>query len=158
MANNQNIAISDLERGKFRPDATQVDSTIQSYNTAPLQYRDPDTGDIEEVNGSGGSINVTGDITLGGKTAPNSRTISLPLAATEYSIAFPTNCVQFSVSNQGVGGAIFQVSWSSGGTATNFFSLRPGMFYEETGIIATNLTLYIRSDKPGAEVHVIEWT
>jgi hypothetical protein len=159
---------------KFSLYATAVTSTASDIDSAlirdgedytdpedkaiPVAYLDEETGQLFFVRGENGAIKVTGTVTAlaGGKTTPNSRVVTLANAATEYPIVFPTNCVSFCVSNEAVN--VIKASWQSGQTTTNYFTIKPGQIYEESGLVATNLTLYVQSNNANAKLNIVEWT
>lgn len=160
---------------KFSVYATAVTSTASDIDSAlirdgedytdpedkamPVAYLDEDTQQLFFVRGENGALKVTGTVTAlaGGKGVPASRVITLANAATEYSIAFPTNCVAFCLTNENTN-VRFQASWQSGESASNFFTIKPGQTYREEGLVANSLTLYIQSNKPSAKITIVEWT
>jgi hypothetical protein len=160
---------------KFSLYATAVTSTASDIDSAlirdgedytdpedkaiPVAYLDEATQKLFFVRGENGALKVTGTVTAlaGGKGTPNSRIVDLPLDETEYAIAFPTNCVSFCVSNEATNVRI-KASWKSGETSTNYFTIKPGQIYQESGLVAPNLTLYVQSNKPNAKLNIVEWT
>lgn len=135
------------------------DYTDPEDKAIPIAYLDESTDQLFFVKGENGAIKVTGTVTAlaGGKSSPTSRIFNMPLANTEYSIAFATNTKSFCLSNE-TGFATIQASWQSGESNSQFFSIKPGQNYSESGIIANSLTIYVRSNKADTDLTIIEWT
>jgi len=142
---------SDIDSALIRDGEDYTDPEDQAM---PVAYLDEATQQLFFVRGKDGAIRVTG---TGTKGLPNSRVVTLATAATEYSIVFPANCVSFCVSNENTN-CKFQASWQIGESATNFFSIKPGQTYREDSLIATNLILYIQSNKDNSKLTIVEWT
>jgi hypothetical protein len=91
------------------------------------------------------------------KVTPSIQTLSLPLAATEYSIALTPGCVEFKIKARG--SAQLRVGFSAGSTISNdYITVPPGAVYSEGSLANLGLTLYVWSARPGEVVELLCWT
>ena len=89
-------------------------------------------------------------------STPFSDNFSMPLANTEYAYAFPDNTRRFMIQNRNVG--IIKLSYTSGESGTNYFSLSGGVVYSERNIETTTITLYLQSPSANQLLEVISWS
>lgn len=79
----------------------------------------------------------------------------LPLANTEYSHTFLDGTRRFTLKNRGSG--LLKLSYVSGQSGVEWFSIEPGTTYGEEDIRTVSLTLYIQSPSAAQTLEILSW-
>jgi hypothetical protein len=108
-----------------------------------------DGTDLMAVNADG-SINV--NIAVAG--VPAITNVSIPLANTEYTIAFPANVRSFYIKLR-KGAAKF--AFTSGQSGSNYLSIYKGSNFALDNIKSNGLSLYIQSNTASDTLEVLTW-
>jgi len=119
---------------------------------------DSASGDnIAIVDSDGNELNVNPDgslnITLSGIEVPNIQNIDIVSANTEQSYTFPNNTKKFAIGARG--NSKLQFSYTS--MSSTFVTIYPGNNYEESGIVASSITIYFQGNKAGDKLEVLSW-
>lgn len=140
--------------------------TIDAQIAVALSHLDgnPDSGDVADsvrigdgtyelkVN-SDGSINVR----LARVTTPNIENINIPSANTEQSFTFPTETARYRFKIRD-GKAKARISYVSGESGTNFWTVERGAFYEENEVDASGgLTIYFQTTHGNVVAEIQYW-
>lgn len=89
-------------------------------------------------------------------SAPTVANVTLALAATEYSYAFPAGTKRFFAKNRENGS--IQISYSVGTSGTNYATIDVGGYYTEENISpSVSLTLYFQSPSAAQLLEIISW-
>lgn len=99
-----------------------------------------------------GSIKVV----FAGVSTPLIQNIPIAAANTQYSVSLPASTRRFHFKNRGLGK--LQVSFITGQTNTNFFTLHAGAVYSEENVsLSSTLTLFFQSSLAGQTVELLRW-
>lgn len=141
--------------GDVAINATNLHLEVQLSDggTDPDVVRIGDGTDELAINADG-SINVLASI--GGASTPTIQVLTVAIANTEQSYAFPANTKQFKLQTRS-GGKI-KYSFSAGTSGTNYLTLWPGSFNSEDGLDVTGLSVYYQSPVVGSVVEVLSWS
>lgn len=97
-----------------------------------------------------------GNVTsVGSKATPVVVNLSLTLANTEYSQAFPGGTKSITMRCRGVG--LIQYAWISTESGSNFMTIYPGEVREFEDLNAT-ITLYVQSPSSAQVLEIEYWT
>ena len=88
-------------------------------------------------------------------TTPTILNVSIPVANTEVSQALPANTKHFIIRSRNKGK--LQVSFTSGQSGSNFFTIPAGSSYEDENFY-TSLTIYFQSSKAGDILEIIAYS
>ena len=89
-------------------------------------------------------------------TTPQITIVSMPVAATEYSIALPAGCRQFQIKLRS--SASLQVAYVSGQSGISYITVPRHCFYAESDIkLDGTVTLYVQSPIALQELEVLAW-
>ena len=105
---------------------------------------------------SGTPNQSTTNVNITGVTTSDIQNVTIAVANTEQSIVLPANTKRFRVCVRG--SAKLQIAYTATESGTNYISVWPGAFYEETGLDIANLTLYVQASASGEIVEVVSWS
>lgn len=135
---------------KINPDGS-IDSNVK------VDALDGDNIAIKDSDGNELKINPTGSINVGGYSTPDIQNISIVAANTEYQFTIPATTKKFSIKARN--NSKLQICFVSGQSGTNFKTIFPGSYYEETGLdMTTALTIYFRGNKAADVLEVSSWS
>lgn len=104
-----------------------------------------------DVNVLGGSISITV-----GKDVPAIYNLTSPAIGTEFSQALSSGTKSFLIRVRGTSGAELQMGFSSG--FTNYVTIPRGNSFKEDGLDLTSTTIYLKCNKAGETIEILEWT
>lgn len=81
--------------------------------------------------------------------------ITLATATTEYTITIPANSKRFTLKTRN--NSILKVSYTSGQSGINYFTIGYGVCYTEDSLDGSSLTLYLQSSKDSTIIEVLSW-
>ena len=84
--------------------------------------------------------------------------ISVPgTANTEFSYDIPEATKKFTIRTRSR--SQLQITYTSGGSGTEYFTIRPGFIYEEKNLsLDSDLTIFMQSNKIGDTVELLLWS
>jgi hypothetical protein len=126
------------------PDAGDVADSVQVGDGTEILEINPD-----------GSINVN-VIGLSSASTPSIVNIPVPNANTEVSYTLTDDTVRFKFRVRD-SGAKAKVSYTSGQSGTNYWTVNRGSVYEEDGLDITGKTLYFQLSKANQVVEIMYW-
>lgn len=88
-------------------------------------------------------------------TNPTIYNKAVATANTEVSQVLSSNVKRFLVRCRE--SATLKLAYNSGESGTKFITLKPHTVYNEEGLNATSLTLFLQSDVAGVTVEIVEW-
>jgi hypothetical protein len=100
----------------------------------------------------GGTITVD----LNPAKTPTIYNLAIPLANTEASQLLSDNTKSILIRARI--GATLRLSFSPGGTNTNWITIPPGATYSENNLSLQTTTIYLQSSKPSQVIEILEWT
>ena len=104
-----------------------------------------------------GALAGTLDISALTVTTPVIANQTITSANTEYSYALPANTKRFKIQNRNEG--LIKLSYTSGQSGTNYWTIFPGQQYDGENISNTaTLTLYYQSTKAAQLLEVVSWS
>lgn len=89
-------------------------------------------------------------------TTPTIFNVTATLANTEYSQALPSDTKKLLLRCRGL--SRIQFSFASGGTNTNYITIRPGTVYSVEGLSLSSSTIYFETSLAGQVVEILTWT
>jgi len=90
-------------------------------------------------------------------SVPKAIRISVPLANTEYSYTFTTATRRFKFRVE-AGGAKARIAWATGDTATDYWDVSAGSYYEDQDLdLTAGVTIYYRLTKSNQTVQIQYW-
>lgn len=95
-----------------------------------------------------------GTATLESGSTPTIYNVSVPLANTEVSQALSAETKKFSIRVRGV--AKLKISYTSGQSGTNYWTVFPGTVYMED-MLNFSGSLYFQTNLPAMTVEIVEW-
>lgn len=102
-----------------------------------------------------GSASQSGSGTTGTVVSPAIQNVTLTTAGTEYSIVIPADTKRFTIKSRQ--DSILKLSYTSGDTGINYFTIGYGVCYTEVNLDGSGLTLYLQSNKNGTVIEVLSW-
>ena len=91
-----------------------------------------------------------------GVTTPKVDNLVIAAADTEQSFTFPAKTKSFLI--QPRGNSKLRLSYAAGMSGTDFYTIRSGAFYGESGIDADTTTIYVQSPQAGLVVELVSWS
>lgn len=88
-------------------------------------------------------------------TTPTISVVNVPLGNVETSFALPNNCKGFKLRPRQI--SRMRISYSSGGTASNYFSVSLGGSYEDLNFYSSR-TIYFLTDRNGIDIEILTFT
>jgi hypothetical protein len=82
------------------------------------------------------------------------KNLTLTLADTEYSYAFPEETIRFIVQCREL--AEMKVAFVSGESGTNYMTIKPGVAYTEEDL-RIDAIIYLQSDIAGVTAEILSW-
>lgn len=95
------------------------------------------------------------NVNLTGVSTPTIQNVTITTADTEQSIALPSSTERFRLCVRG--SSKLQLAYTSGQSGTNYITIWPGAFYEESNLDISSLTLYVQASQTGEVVEIISW-
>lgn len=105
--------------------------------------------------GIGSSI-IAGSVSIVGATTATIYNVNCAVAGNEYFQILANGTVRFSVRSRKNGK--LQISFTSGETGINFFTIPAGCVWAEDGLSLTGRTLYFQSNIDNDVVEILQWT
>lgn len=113
-----------------------------------------DRADYFPAPDTGGPVIDPGEDQDDGVATPTIFHLSMPLANTEYSYAFPANTKEFFVQTQGFK---LKYAYTAGQSGTDYWTLQRNNYFHKWNIIAENLTIYVQSPTAGVTLEIQSW-
>lgn len=96
------------------------------------------------------------DVNVLGVQTPTITNVSASTAGTEYSHTLPIGTKRFILKSRQSG--ILRISYTSGGTATNYMTISGGAVYSEDELtLSTTKDIFFRSTKNSDVIEVLSW-
>lgn len=109
-----------------------------------------DGTDLMAVNPDGSINTVTS-----GPGTPTIANVSMAVAGTEYSYAFPANTKKFTIQSRNDGK--LKIAFTAGQSATQYISISAGAAYSEESVKLVSVTLYFQSSKNADTLEILSW-
>lgn len=87
---------------------------------------------------------------------PSIQNVNVPTANTELSCTLPIDCKRFIIRVR-EGDTKVRLSFTSGGTSTNYFTINPGIVFSEQDVAAGSITLYFNANQAPRTIEVLSW-
>lgn len=88
-------------------------------------------------------------------TTPTIENLSVPLANTEVSYAFPAKTFKFTMKARGA--AQIQFAFVASQSSTNFISLKAGAGIAEDDLDLNGTVLYLQTNLPSQTIEILSW-